>query len=177
MDGLQNMASSPVPLSLDGQEYQLSALTLAALGEVEREVCRRRISPLDALADCIDRFDSDQQSRLIDRAVVETARLSRSATRGEVSELLGSFDGICFFFYLAVRGNHPAIDSPKAACELLSGIGPVDLARLSESLARAAGLEALGKTAKNLPTREVENEQTQPGDVTSRSPGSDSTSS
>lgn len=148
MNGLQNIAGSSAPIDIDGRTYHLSPLTLRALGEVERRVIARRISPLDALADCIDRFSTEQQRQLIDRAVDATARLTLSATQAEVAAFLTSYEGICFFFYLSTRETQPEIDSPEAAQRLLDRLGPVDILRVGQALTAVAGLDALEAAAK-----------------------------
>lgn len=148
MNGLQNITGAPASIEIDGRNYQLSPLTLRALGEVERRVIVRRISPLDALADCIDRFSPAQQRLLIDRAVEETSRLSLAATQEEVAAFLASYEGICFFFYLAACDQHPEIDSPETAQRLLDRLDPLDILRVGRTLAAVAGLDALEAAAK-----------------------------
>jgi|GEM_PF-6031009 len=152
MNGLQNITASPASIEIAGQNYILSPLTLRALGEVERRVVARRISPLDALADCIDRFSAEHQQRLIDRAVEATARLSLSATQAEVAAFLTSYEGICFFFYLSARDAHPEIDSAEAATRLLDRLGPLDILRVGRALTTVAGLDALEAAVKKSPT-------------------------
>jgi len=148
MDGLQHVAAAPVSIELGGRVYQLNPLTLRALGEVEREVIRRRLSPLDALADCIERFAPEHRPRLIDRAVDATARLSRSADQAELAAFLASYEGLCFFFYLATRETHNDIASPADAGVVLDAAGPLDIARLGRALTEAAGLGELQHAAK-----------------------------
>ena len=170
MDGLQYLTAAPVRLELGERTFELRPLTLRSLGEVEREVVRRRLSPLDALADCIDRFAPEHRSRLIDRAVDATARLSRSATQAELAGFLASYEGLCFFFYLATRDAHREIGSVDDARAVLDAVGPVDIARIGQALAQAAGLTELETASKKSP---------RPADATAtpgESPGHDSTS-
>jgi hypothetical protein len=144
-DGLQRIAGVGARIEIGGRHYRLAAISLADLGELEQHVVSLRADPIAALAGSIERFTSAQQQRLLSEAVRQASKQCRYAAPSEVDAFLKSFDGIGFFFWLAIRKHQPEIDAPEKARALIAELAPAAIARLQRELIEASGLGAVGK--------------------------------
>jgi hypothetical protein len=169
-DGLQHVAGAGMRVALDGRDYRLGPLSLGALAELERHVVSLRGDTMAVLAEAIDRFRPEQQQFLMSEALKQLGRQRRYASQAEVDSFLNTCDGMAFCFWLAIRPQHPEIDTPEKAGTLLAGLSPAAIVELQQKLIEASGLAALGTLGKN-PSGPAP--RTRP----TRSPGHASTSS
>ncbi len=146
-DGLQHIAGVGAGVDVGGRHDRLAPISLADLGEIEQHVVSLRTDPIAALAGSIERFTAQQQQYLLSEAVRQTSRQGRYATQAEVDAFLKTFEGIGFFFWLAVRKLQPEIDAPEKARALIAGLDPAAIAHLQGRLIEASGLGALGKNS------------------------------
>jgi hypothetical protein len=144
-EGLQYVAAAGSRIELGGRHYRLAPISLADLGELEQHVVSLRADPIAALAGSIGRFTSEQQQCLLNEAVRQASKQCRYATGAEVDAFLKTFDGIGFFFWLAVRRHQPEIDAPEKARSLVAALDPAAIAQLQRKLIEASGLGAVGK--------------------------------
>jgi hypothetical protein len=148
-DGLRNVAAVGADLEIGGRQYHLDPISLGTLGELEQHVVALRSDPIAAVCGCINRFTVPQQQYLLSEAVRQASKQGRYATQAEVDAFLNTFDGIGFFFWLAVRKRHPEIDAPEKARLLIAGLDPAAIAQLQRKLVEASGLTALAVIGKN----------------------------
>jgi hypothetical protein len=148
-DGLQHVAAVGTRIDLGGRHYRLAPLSLADLGEIEQHVVSLRADPIAALAGSIERFTSEQQQCLLGEAVRQASKQGRYATPSEVDAFLKTFQGIGFFFWLAVRKHQPEIDAPEKARSLIADLDPAAIAQLQRRLIEASGLGAIGKNSSS----------------------------
>ncbi len=151
MDGLCNVAGADGTITLNGTKYRLSVPTKLDYGELEREVILRRSNPLRELARCLQDF-SPEDKRLALRAAADSiAERPSRASQLEVGQFTGTLEGISYMLYMMLRRNHPEIDSPEKAGELIKAL---DEAAADELLQVLTMLSEVKTAAKNSPSTE-----------------------
>jgi len=150
-DGLKNVAGSSISVKLGKKKYRLAPLTLKLMAELEEHVTSLKPDPLELVSKKLSMFNEKQQEVLLQKAMEKSVEIGSRASQLEVEDFMESFDGLCFFFWLAIKDNHEEITSHEEATEVLkkSDITPDDIKLLTRKLRQASGLETLASTIKN----------------------------
>jgi hypothetical protein len=162
MDGLCNVTGADGSITLNGTKYRLSVPTQLDYGELERDVVARRSNPLRELAGCLQDFSLEDKQLALRAASDSIAERPCRATQAEVGAFSCTLDGISYTLYLMLRRNHPEIDSPEKAGDLIKHL---DEASSEEMLQVLRQLSEVQTAAKNSPSTEQITETTETTDL------------
>ncbi len=146
------MTGASEGININGTDYRLTVPTKLDYGELEREVVARRSNPLRELAQCLGDFSAEDRQNALRAASDSIAGRSCRASAEEVGAFTGTLEGISYTLYLMLRRNHPEIDTPKKAAELLKGLNEATAVELMDVLKRLTAVELVA--AKNSLTTE-----------------------
>ncbi len=107
---------------IGGQTYRLGPLCLGDHAEVEAEIVRRRLHPLDEFAQAVARLPEDVTPEEQRALVAELRRVTQEALRNhtvvraeEVVQFGRTLSGMIWMFHRALRRNHPQVTLEDAA--------------------------------------------------------------
>ena len=152
MDGLCNVTGAGETFTANGVKYRLSVPTKLDYGELERAVVARRSNPLRELAQCLGDFSADDKILALRAASDSIAERPSRASQTEVGAFSNTLDGLAYTLYLMLRRNHPEIDSPEKASELIKGLDEATSDELLQVLKRLNEIEVVA--GKNSPSSE-----------------------
>jgi len=122
-----------------GEEYRLSPLTVADLGELERwietlhiERARRRITAWG------DDITPEQRDKIITAA--EEAAAKSTALSADFAQSIMSIEGTVYLLYLSLRNAHPEITREMAAAM----VKPGELEKWQDRLDKISGMSGDG---------------------------------
>lgn len=108
MDGIYEMAGSPVPVTIGGKQYLLGPLTAEDEGTIELQILSERRKPADVLAEMLHKMQPEQQRMLLEIAWTDEVRGPR-VKRRDYYEWLATKRGRLFRLWLLFKRNHPEI--------------------------------------------------------------------
>lgn len=136
-DGIHRIAGVGQPITIDGVEYRTSSqITLGWRAEIEAYILSRRPSFMKTVADSLKDVPKEYHDKILAEAVRRQAMAS-TVFDEEVECFLNTLEGVAFFFWLAVRENHPEI---KSAADALAIVSKIELSDAADKLAEATGL-------------------------------------
>ena len=145
-DNLQTVSGAGATFKIGDKDYRLKPPSFGTFGEVERHVASLKPNPLDALSKTIHSFPEDKQSEMMRIACEVASKQTQSVPEHEIRDFLSSYSGICFFWWVAIRDNHPEIESLEVASKILDDLDNAQLLKLQMILMKISGLEDLGNS-------------------------------
>ena len=155
-DNLQTVSGAGATFKIGDKDYRLKPPSFGTFGEVERHIASIKPNPLDALSSTIHKFPPEKQEELMRIACEVATKQTQSVPEHEVMEFLSSYSGICFFWWVAIRDNHPEVKTLDDATGLLSDLDNARLLKLQILLMKISGLEDLGNSPSPQETEKTD---------------------
>ncbi len=143
MKGINRVTGAGTHWQVGDKTYYISATvnSPAAWAEVCEHIKTRRDSPLDLLADKLDRFTEKQQEILLRSALEQEAKRNVDPTSDELDQFLNTLDGAAYLLWIGLRDRHPELEKPADVMGLIEG----RLVEAQQKLDQAGGFSDLGK--------------------------------
>ncbi len=143
MKGINRVTGVGTPWQVGDKTYYIAATvnSPAAWAEVCEHIKARRGSPLDLLADRLDKFNEKQQEVLLRSALEQEAKRNTDATGEEIDRFLNTLDGAAFMLWIGLRDRHPEFEKPGDVMGLIED----RLVEAQQKLDQAGGFSDLGK--------------------------------
>lgn len=149
MDGVSRPSGAAVPLTVKegpwAGTWLLGGMELADYGTVEQELLRRRKSPLDAIADQLEKVKSPRIQQMLVRMAYNDMRKDKDSNKVPVQDVydwLDSVEGLIFTTWLCLKKNHPQVTIQDAE-GIMNAIGRQELLRLRD---QASGTDVRGNS-------------------------------
>lgn len=109
-------------MTVDGVTYKLSPKTVSDYAEIEKFILDRRPPVMSILADIPQEAKPDERKRIIEE-LLAMAMQAPFVTIAEHTEYFRSSTGVAHQLLLAIRPNHPEINTLEQATEIVVKAG------------------------------------------------------
>lgn len=132
---IAGLTGQPRPFSANGADYRLHKLDAGDLGKVQAWCDRQRPDPFAVVATQlgIGRFNAAQEKYLLAEAIRQASEPKPRLGSAECGEMITSYEGFAYVFFLSVSKGDPAFTEEKAA-EAIRGFNAAHILAITDAL-------------------------------------------
>ena len=142
-------------ITIDEKTYTMRPFTVGMYAEMEAYIVSKRPDPLTVASEAVSKLPSNQHDAIW-KAAMNQAVNARTVTAEEATVFENSVEGLSWKVWQSLKCDHPEIDSPIKARELLVKAGEEKFEEIALAVEIASGEADLKKSTGQADQAEVD---------------------